>query len=585
MAELKDLLPVTKALKLLYVDENQDFLMTITNTLKKVFHSVDDANDAMIALGSLKIHKYDLVIIDTASLIMDISSLVKQIRVYNPYQEIILTTPETSTKVLLSFSLLNISALQQKPFKTTDFLEQILNTSLKLQYNRNYLSNQVDKLNKDLLYERKRIGRFMMSEKKLLHEIEIYKDNANINKYVYELTKLPSRFALQDALDSKEQSLIYINIDHFDFVNTTYGMGKANKLLKETASKLKIYLPNNAGIYHITADEFVILLEAPSQGQPLLLANQIQSLFKESAVEFDGHSHYLVFSIGIDEGVGNKLFINAKAASKEARYYGGNQIVQYDVYSQYMKEQRESLYWVGILQKAFDEDKILTYYQPIISNNTAQTKHYEVLCRLMDDNNNLIDANKFIHSAKQVGLITQITKTVIDRTFKLFQDNTYNFSINISMHDLHENYLVDFLDYKCERYNISPLRVHLEIVEDIIVNQTVPVDSQILELKNKGYHVIIDDFGTDKSAYNRMFELQAEYIKIDGSFIKELTKDKEHRLIVKSIVDFAKKAGIKTIAEHVESKEVYDIVKDLEIDFSQGYYIGKPSMNLEVSPE
>jgi len=585
MAELKDLIPVTKALTLLYVDENQDFLMTITSALKKVFLSVDDASDAMIALGSLKIHKYDLVIIDTASLIMDVFSLVKQIRVHNPYQEIILTTPETSTKVLLSFSMLNTAALQQKPFKTTDFLEQILNTSLKLQYNRNYLNDQVDKLNKDLLYERKRIGRFMMSEKKLLHEIEIYKDNANINKYVYELTKLPSRFALQDALDAREQSLIYINIDHFDFVNTTYGMGKANKLLKETASKLKIFLPNNAGIYHITADEFVILLEAPSQGQPLLLANQIQSLFKESAVEFDGHSHYLVFSIGIDEGVGNKLFINAKAASKEARYYGGNQIVQYDVYSEYMKEQRESLYWVGILQKAFDEDKILTYYQPIISNNTEQTKHYEVLCRLMDENNNLVDANKFIHSAKQVGLITQITKTVIDRTFKLFQDNSYNFSINISMHDLHENYLVNFLDYKCERYNISPLRVHLEIVEDIIINQTVPVDSQILELKNKGYHVIIDDFGTDKSAYNRMFELQAEYIKIDGSFIKELAKDKEHRLIVKSIVDFAKKAGIKTIAEHVESKEVYDIVKDLDIDFSQGYYIGKPSMKLEASPE
>ena len=102
-----------------------------------------------------------------------------------------------------------------------------------------------------------------------------------------------------------------------------------------------------------------------------------------------------------------------------------------------------------------------------------------------------------------------------------------------------------------------------------------------MALKNAGYHVIVDDFGTDKSAYSRMFELQAEYIKIDGSFIKELKKDKAHQVIVKSIVDFAKKSGIKTIAEHVETQELHDIVKELGIDYSQGFFIGKPSLNLE----
>jgi len=122
--------------------------------------------------------------------------------------------------------------------------------------------------------------------------------------------------------------------------------------------------------------------------------------------------------------------------------------------------------------------------------------------------------------------------------------------------------------------------VRLELVEDIIISKTNTLDTQILELKEKGYHVIVDDFGTDKSVYNRMFELKAEYIKIDGTFIKELSKDSAYKVIVKSIVDFAKKSGIKTIAEHVETKEIHAIVKELGIDYSQGYYIGKPSLNI-----
>ncbi len=580
MAELKDLLPTTKNMSLLYMDENEEFLLTITTILKKVFARVESASDATLGLGYLKINSYDIVIVDSVSKIMDTQNLIKNIKSYNPFQEIIVTTPSKLSEDIINFYRLDISYLHQKPFKTSELLDSLYKIALKLEHNRNFLSGKVEQLNDELAVVRRRIGRFMLNEKNLQKQIEMYKDSIHFNKNIYELTKLPSRYALQEALGGSEKAIIYLNIDHFDFVNTTYGMGKANKLLKEVASRLGLFLPSNATLYHITADEFVILLSEPAEKQALLLAQQIQILFKESPVEFDGHTHYVVFSVGIDYGVGNKLFVNSKSASKEARYFSGNQIVVYNPYSSYMKEQRESLYWVGVLQKAFDEDKILTYYQPIVSNSDAKTKHYEVLCRLVDSDNRLIDAKRFIQSAKHVGLLTQITKSVIDKTFKLFKNNDYNFSINITMHDLHENYLVDFLRYKCEKYAIAPARVHLEIVEDIIINKSIELDRQIIALKEEGYHVIVDDFGTDKSAYSRMFDLNAEYVKIDGSFIKSLGEDREHQLIVKSIVEYAKKSGIKTIAEHVESEEIYKIVKELGIDYSQGFYTGKPSINL-----
>ena len=581
MAELKDLVAHTKLLSLLYIDEDQEFLTTITAALKKVFAQVDDANDATLATGYLKVHNYDIVIVDSNSSIMNVENLIQNIRRINPYQEIILTTDESSPQEQLKLHKLNTSTLLNKPFKASILLDDILQTVKKLNHNRNYLDLKVEKLNTDLQYERKRIGRFMLNEKKLEEKILQHAQDTNISKSIYELTKLPSKYALQNALDGKMQALIYINIDHFDFVNTIYGMGKANKLLKAAAKQLTLFLPTNAEIFHITADEFVILLDEPVHNQERLLSEQIQALFKESAIEFDGYTQHIVFSIGIAKGEGKRLFVNAKAASKEARHYGGNQIVGFDAHSAYMIEQKESLYWIGVLKKAFDDDRIFTYYQPIAASKTKDIKHYEVLCRLMDEKNRLIDAKSFIHSAKLVGLVTQITKTVIDKAFKVFKNNDYNFSINITMYDLHENYLFNFLKYKCERYSIAPSRIHLEIVEDILTTKTQSVDEQIVQLKEYGYNVIIDDFSSDKSAYSRMFELKAQYIKIDGSFIKKLSEDDSYKIVVKSIVDFAKSSGIKTIAEHIETQEVKEIVQDLGVDYLQGYFIGKPSLNLE----
>lgn len=591
MLELKETLPLTRELSLLYIDEDQNFLSNIATELKKVFARVDDASDATMAIGYAKLNSYDLIIIDTASSIMSIHQLVKNLQSINQFQNIILTTSETSNEGLLKIYELCLNAVIKKPFDINTLLNTMHTVCEKLIHDREYMKPHIDEINKaskldldklseDLLYERKRIGRFMLNEKKMSDKIKVYEDKIHIDKNIYELTRLPSKYALQTALNGTKQSLIYINIDHFDFINTIYGMGKANTLLKECAKRLGLFLAKNAELFHITADEFVILLDAPSERQDTLLSKQIQALFKEAPIEFDEHNHYVIFSIGIDRGEGKKLFVNAKSASKEAKHFGGDQIVVFSAKSEYMQEQRENLHWIGVLKKAFEDDKVFTYYQPIINNNNPEVKHYEVLCRLMDDDNNLIDANKFINSAKLIGVITQITRTVIDKTFKLFRDNNYNFSLNISMYDLREEYLVDFLEYKCKKYNISPNRVHLEVVEDIIISKYTSMDNQILKLKEMGYHVIIDDFSTDKSAYNRMFDLKAEFIKIDGSFIRGIDKNRANLIIVQSIVQFAKKSGIKTIAEHIETSREYEIVKKLGIDYSQGYLLGKPSLNL-----
>ncbi len=581
MIELKEIIPITNKLSLLYIDEDYKVLSSVTKVLKQVFLRVDDAENATVGLSYAKINNYDLIIIDSASSVMNVYQLLDNLHRIDTFQNIIVTTKELSQKDIIDIYKRNISSVIQKPFTASELLDEIVSIASKLLHDRNYLEPELEKLNQDLMYERKRIGRFMVNEKKLNDKIKLFTQNIQINRNIHELTKLPSKYALNSAIGDNVQSLIYINIDHFDFINNIYGMAKANKLLIECAKRLGLFLPKNAEVFHITADEFVILLDDPAKDQDILLARQIQALFKEAPLEFDTYSHSVVFSIGIDRGKGKQLFVNAKYASKESRYFGGNQITIYSPMSEYMKEQKESLYWIEILRKAFDDDKIFTYYQPIINNSDSGIKHYEVLCRLMDDNNKLVDASKFIHSARLVGLITQITRTVIDKSFKVFQDNEYNFSLNISMHDLHESYLEAFLVYKCEKYNIDPNRVYLEIVEDIIFSKSLEIDEQIGSLKEKGFHVVIDDFGSDKSTYNRMFDLEAEFIKIDGSFIRGIAKNEVNKIIVQSIVDFAKKSGMKTIAEHVENPQDYDTIKELGIEYSQGFFLGKPSLKLK----
>ncbi len=582
MTELKQIAAITKKLSLLYIDEDPEVLFSVTEILKKVFFRVDNAENATVGLSLAKINSYDLVVIDASSTVMNVYQLLDNLKQINNFLNIIVTTKELQESELIAiYRDYNVGSILQKPFTASELLNKIVSISLKLLHDRSFLQPELDKLQDDLTYERKRIGRFMLNEKKLKEKISFFAQNIEVNKNVDQLTKLGSKYALYKSITQEVQSLIYLNIDYFDFINNVYGIDKANKLLIECAKRLNLFLPKNAEVFHITADEFAILLDEPSAEQDILLAKQIQAFFKEAAVDFDEYSHYIVFSIGIDRGMGKELLENAKYASKESRFYGGNQITLFSPMSEYMKEQKESLYWTEVLKKAFSDDRIFTYYQPIINNIDSNVKHYEVLCRLMDDDSKLVDASKFIHSARLVGLITQITRTVIDKSFKLFKDNDYNFSLNISMHDLHECYLEKFLVYKCNRYGIDPQRVYLEIVEDIIFSKSSEIDEQILSLKEAGFHVIIDDFGSDKSTYSRMFDLEAEIIKIDGSFIKGISQNNLNQIIVKSIVDFAKNSGIKTIAEHVENLQDYEKVKELGIEYAQGYFLGKPSLKLK----
>lgn len=223
----------------------------------------------------------------------------------------------------------------------------------------------------------------------------------------------------------------------------------------------------------------------------------------------------------------------------------------------------------------------MPFYQPIYDNKLGKITKYECLARIVD-NNSVILPNTFFNVAREIGCMRRITFSVIYHSCNLFKDNNYDFSINITEEDLRDIQVLSYLENNCAKFNIDPSRVIIELLEDIeFGNDNVLIDN-VFHLKNKGFKIAIDDFGYANSNFGRIIKMSVDYIKIDGIFIKNITSDSISYKIVEAITNFAKSVNIRCIAEYVHSKDIQDVVKSLDIDYSQGHYIGEASATLEA---
>ena len=215
------------------------------------------------------------------------------------------------------------------------------------------------------------------------------------------------------------------------------------------------------------------------------------------------------------------------------------------------------------------------YFQAIKNTKTKKIDKYEVLARIIDGDQIVMPA-QFLKPLALSGMLSFFTKKVIDLAFAYIQDKDVKITINITGEDFKENYLVDYLQEKSKEYKISSSRVVLEILESVSTISEEIVLKQLLELKKLGYKIAIDDFGTENSNFSRLLTLKVDYIKIDGSFIKNLDTDINAQEIVKAIVLFAHNIGCKVIAEFVHNEIIYDKITEFDIDLAQGYYVSKP---------
>ncbi|HIP60422.1 MAG TPA: phosphodiesterase, partial [Campylobacterales bacterium] len=400
-----------------------------------------------------------------------------------------------------------------------------------------------------------------------------------------QLTGLENQIVLKEDIENsnKHISCMVLEIDHFDVIANEFGDKFADELLIQVSQVLQTLTTPNISLYHIYSGRFSFLIDQPTPNQDIHLAKTIKSLFESLQIEYEEIAVSIHFAIAIVREKSKTLThanMTLRALKKSSK--SDYKIYQHD--KQKEEGQKNNIYWAKRLSELMNEDKIIVYYQPIIDNFSGDIVKYECLVRAVDGDK-IVSPYFFLPAAKSKGILKNITKIVIDKSFQIFQHNDYDFSINITEQDLSENYLVDFLLFKTKQYNIDPKRVFLEVLENINAEDSYDANDQFKKLRALGFGLAIDDFGAEASNLSRLLTLKADLLKIDGQFIKNLDSDLNSVKIVETIVLLAQKMNVKTVAEFVHNEEIYNIVKELGVDFSQGYYFSPPLPQVEEQHE
>ena len=408
----------------------------------------------------------------------------------------------------------------------------------------------------------------------------VVEQNTIIQKlYTDPLTKLPNRQKLMHDLELTDfASLAIINIDSFNEINSFYGYELADRLLVEVAKKIKNFTSQTHYTYKLPVDEYAILGENVSEIEEKIFVFDLLEQLSNHSFMIDEHEIFLHFSVGIYSGVKDRL-VNADIALQQAKVMKKD-ICAYGDLPDLNEIQSNNLKWIKKLHHAIEEGRIQAFFQPIVDNQTKKIEKYESLVRMMDGNSKPISPFFFLDIAKKTKLYDKLTKAVFDQTILLANKHKISFSVNLTVTDLKNTAMMESF---CEEIQLLKLADYIvfEIVESEEL-ESAELYEAVKRLKRCGIKISIDDFGTGYSNFDYLIKLNADFIKIDGSIVKKILTDNNSELIVKTIVNIAKELGAKTIAEFVESEAIYTKVKELGVDYSQGYYFSEPLENIII---
>jgi len=416
----------------------------------------------------------------------------------------------------------------------------------------------------------------------LANQLEVKSQELLYQEQHDKLTGVLNSIALFEFLKTNQNRTYFLlNIDNFSNINSAYGYEIGNETLIEITKSLNLVKPKNFKLYRYYADKFILIgKESKTDSELQTIAESILSFFNASDLMIDDEIPIPIsFSIGVSASKGLHAMLQAELALKEIRKSRRNFYYIYDQKLENLELQQESVYWINKIRESILEDEVVVHYQPILNNHTKKIEKYECLSRI-DDEGTFVSPFSFMQAASATKVLHLMTRSVIEQAFKKFSDTEYEFSINITKDDLYMNYLNSFLIKNCFKYNIDPSRVVLEILEDITSLSETTILEQLNVFRESGFQVAIDDFGAEHSNFSRLLEFKPDYLKIDGAFVKNIVEDFNSRLITETITGICKKSGIKVIAEYIHNREVLEIIQELGIDYSQGYYIGEPSVNL-----
>ena len=393
-------------------------------------------------------------------------------------------------------------------------------------------------------------------------------------------------------------ALLLVNVDGFKDINDTFGHGIGDELIRYVAKLLEDTLvgadipPDNrtdgAILGRLGGDEFAVFLPDVDTNMGMETAERIRKSIEE--FRLPALAIQLTVSIGVvsypEHGKSSKeLFTKVDAALYHAKTSGRNRCHLYRPEDRDMENIRSRIHQKQRIIKALGEGRFLPWFQPILYLKDNRVHHYEALARMQDEGGKILFPGEFINTAERFGMIGAIDKIITEKSMRLQAEmgrkgKDFSFAMNLSGKNLGDEELLTFLQSTIKETGADPEHLMFEITETAAVQDLDKAVKFITALKAMGCKFSLDDFGVGFTSFVYLREMNVDYIKIDGSFVKRLHENPDDQLIVKAIAGVAKGMGIKTIAEFVEKEETLKLLREFGVDYAQGYLIGKPGPEL-----
>jgi diguanylate cyclase (GGDEF)-like protein len=404
-------------------------------------------------------------------------------------------------------------------------------------------------------------------------------------------SRLRARMADIDA-ESRDDALMLLDLDQFKLVNDTCGHAAGDQLLREVATLLKLELDKGCLPVRLGGDEFAVILQDCGLVRATEIAERLRGAIQDLNFVWEDRLFKIAASIGLVTNVGALPNVDdalraADVACYMAKDKGRNRVHVHEPTDVEMLKRVSEMGWVHRLRDALDEGRLRLYAQRIAPLQIeTDEKHFELLVRLIDESGAVVPPGSFIPAAERFGLMPLIDRWVVNAAFASLAEQVaacgggethLSFARNLSGQSLGDPAFVAFVRSMFQTHLVSPASIIFEITETAAIANLHEATKFIQIFRDIGCKFALDDFGAGMSSFGYLKRLAVDYLKIDGGFVKDILVDPMDHAMVDTIARMARKLGKQTIAEFAESDEIIDALREMSVDYAQGYGISRPA--------
>jgi diguanylate cyclase (GGDEF)-like protein/PAS domain S-box-containing protein len=413
------------------------------------------------------------------------------------------------------------------------------------------------------------------------------------------LTGLINRRRFQNELEralsysqryQQEGAILFIDLDQFKYVNDTYGHQYGDEYLLDISRRLSHVLRRSDILGRLGGDEFGVIIPRAKKEEAYTVGLALLGALTQENPDHDHHTAPASASIGIalfpSQGdTPSDLLAKADAAMYTAKHNGRGQVHVYHESDTALSSMQAKIHWEERIRWALKEDRFCLFFQPVVDMQSGLITHYETLLRMKGEDGKMIAPAAFLDTAERFGLIKDIDRWVVKDAIR-FQGRTVadhkpiSLAINLSGRHFGSKDMLQVVQESIEQYGADPGSLMFEVTETEAVQNLTEAQSFINALRKLGCRFALDDFGIGFSSFQYLRNLAVDFVKIDGSFVRNLHVDKDDRVFVKAIVDLAHGLGISCIAEFVENEHIVDILLGLGVSLGQGYHLARPEPHI-----